>query len=286
MATELPSRLKVIDLYLTYFGEIRRPQLMRHCGISEATASKALKAFADQFPEDIGLDHRYKSHRAPIDYEPKCAHTAEEGLELFTYGRVWDTPVGAQFGHNPEGMDFTVRRLNPNTTGLVLRALSRGLVVEIAYQSTSDTADNIWRKVVPLATFRSAGHWYFRAHDLNHGEPRTFRFTRVEQAKPTLQKAHADQLRDPDWVSIVELRLIPHPRAHNHQAIALDLGISQQQPRIIHTNAVEADFVLQALRVDCSNEHVLDPRAYPMALDNAEALKAQCNLLLAPGAAQ
>lgn len=286
MAIELPSRLKVIDLYLTYFGEIRRSQLMRHSGISEATASKALKAFATQFPGDISLDHRYKRHRAPIDYKPKCPHTAEDGLELFTYGRVWDNPLGTQFGHNPEGIDFTVRRLNPNTTGLILRALSRGLVVDIVYQSTSGTADNTWRKVIPLATFRSAGHWYFRAHDLKDGKPKTFRFTRVEQAKPTHQKGQADQLWDSDWVRTVELKLIPHPRSSNEQAIALDLGISQQQPRVIYTNAVEADFVLQALRVDCSSEHALDPRAYPIALGNAEVLKEQCRLVLAPGVAK
>lgn len=275
------ERNRVIDMYLTGFGEISRGQLMELCHISEATASKALRRFSEIYPGDLTLNRANKMHQIGPEYTSKRFTTAEEVLMFAVYGRLPADQVWSPFGLRQPC--YHVRPLDNDIVGMVLRAMHHGFYLFMDYLSLRREGTVSTKQVAPIVCFESSGHWYLRAFDLENSEVRTFRLTRILRVWQTFENAKLEHRRDEDWARQVELILIPHPRHPAKQTIAADLGVADDRPSRIFTNAVLASFYLQFLRVDCSEEYCLSPVTYPMALGNRAEVRSTCDLTLAPG---
>lgn len=70
------------------------------------------------------------------------------------------------------------------TAALVAEAIAEGVSVTFSYTRAGDT-DPAERRVEPWWTGSRHGRWYLVGHDLDRGEPRTFRLVRISDVRPT-----------------------------------------------------------------------------------------------------
>ena len=87
---------------------------------------------------------------------------------------------------------------------------------------------------------------------------------------------------DEQWARMVDMELVPHPRAAWHEGIAADYDMVEGVLRV-KTRAALAGYFLRRWNVDCSPEHALDPAEHHLWLRNQETLYGVESAALAPG---
>lgn len=134
-------------------------------------------------------------YRVPArDYElPEIALTAEQAGVLAVATEVWREGEraaragGALAKLTAAGIDpvrdtgTTVTVEDPaelTVAALVAEAVAEGRVIRFAHTAPG-AAEPTVRRVEPWWTGSRQGHWYLVGHDLDRGEPRTFRLVRV-----------------------------------------------------------------------------------------------------------
>ncbi len=275
-------RFAFIDMYLHYWGRLRRQDLQNHLGVGSVTASRVLKRYSDSYPSNMLYS---VSHRAYVWSEPfKPAHLppAEAALDILANGRASRAVKTRRYGLSEPRFRPP---LAPDLVGAVTRAMVGEESVNVSYVSGAFGA--VSKTVFPHAIWKSGGAWYFRAYDWENKAFRTFRFNRVV----SLLKDHlledcnndVSASRDLDWQTPVVLTLGPHARHPRPQGLQLDLGLEERQVKNIIANRVTAPFLLTDLRVDCSEKAELDPFEYPLQLMNRSELLSIQGMTLAPG---
>lgn len=282
MHSDHEPRFTIIDMYIHYWGRLRRQDLQNHFTVGSVTASRVLKSYSDGYPSNV----RYSvSHRAYVwseFFHPKHLPPSEVALEILANGRA-SQPVSTR-RYGPEEPRFR-SPLAPELVGAVTRAMVSQEVVSVSYVSGTSGASN--KTLLPHAIFESGGAWYFRAYDWDKEGFRTFRFNRVVSILNNYLSSGCentvDVSMDSEWHTPVVLTLGPHSRHPRPQALQLDLGLDGRPVKNIIANSVTAPFLLTDLRVDCSEKAILNPFEYPLQLMNRSEVKSIQSMALAPG---
>lgn len=280
METNHNNRLKLIDLYLLFWGYVGRAELIQHFDVSTATASRTLKEYREAHPDNMTFKVEKRSYMRTSLFQPAYNHSAEEALELFAYGQVQQSIRRPVYG--PARFPDFLANLDAETVSELTRAITekRELLVEYASGSSGISA----RWLSPHALFLSSGKWYFRAYCYKNNEFRNFILGRVLKVIDTrLKRAPAEEGRDVRWLTPVTLTLAPHSKADYPETLRIDLGLNNEPVRNIHTTSVLAGFVLNDLRVDCSRSGCLDPKAFNLQLMNRAEVKHLDSMSIAPG---
>lgn len=265
----MDNRFSVIEMYLAYWGVLKRAYLMKHLNVGSVTASRMLSAYSKFAPNNLHYSPKRKAYIYTDRFILTMAPTPEAVLQLMCYGEEV-TPVDLKvFG--PQQPNFISAEIDATCCAALCRSIVQETTIQIGYTSASSGLTE--RVVSPVALFKSRQVWYFRAYDSRHDEFRTFRFNRV------INIADADKFNtnktindDEEWNTEVVLSLAPHTNHPNKEALALDLGMSHAPISNIKTNAVLASFFLQELRVDCTQGAELNPMEYNLQLMNRHEL--------------
>jgi WYL domain len=277
MHENIEDRLKLIDQCLFFYGYVSRSMLVEYFDIGTATASRALKSYQENWPDNAKLQKgKSGGYFITSNFIPSFKHLAEDGLNLLCNGTITQRLQLKTYG--PEQL-FEASRLNATTVGCVTRAMVNKNAVKIQYISgTSGYSDRI---IHPRYVFQGGGAWYVRAYDELHEEHRTFRFSRIMKSESVYS---ADLPKDDtEWKEEIILSLAPHTKHPNPEAHAIDLGLSNRPVINVKSNNVVAGFLLTDLRVDCSEYGDLNPFEYPLRLMNREDLRDKSSLSFAPG---
>ena len=281
MINQQISRLHIIDLYLQFWGKVRRQDLTKHLDIGLVTASRILKEYAEQYPENLVYSVRERAYVWSSTFTPQQGIAAEHALEILAYGRQSVTLTGKRYG--PVNVSFI-----PSLKASLVEAVTRAMVgrhgVCICY--ISGTSGASVRTVYPHAVFKSGGIWYFRAYDSKNDGFRSFRFNRVDstpsdELHPLTQGAYSEH--DHSWNQNVILSLGPHSKHPKPDALRLDLGLVERPVSNLIANEVTAPFILIDLRVDCSIGAEMNPYEYPLQLMNRAELCEIEGMAIAPG---
>jgi len=275
-------RLATIDLYLAFTGRVQRSDLMRHFDIGIATASRSLKEYRSLHPDNINYSVSDRAYLSSSEFTPAYTHDTNAALRLIAFGQETTNISGPRYGiASPSSLTASI---DMDCARVITRAIvSRGLV-NMTYSSGS--SGNRERTVAPHALFESGGTWYFRCHNLEKDDFRTFRLSRVKSAEVVDEseyKKSSASSNDPEWNAMVTLTIGPHPNRGNQDALREDLGLINKPVKNIQVNTAMAGFVLIDLRVDCSKEGDLNPYEYHLRLLNRHELISVDSLTIAPG---
>lgn len=276
----LVERYRFIDFLLLFKGRLTRTELVRRFNMGEATASRTIAAFLEDYSEDMDFLGPRNGYRAKPFYQPKFDHDATSGLQYTAYGQLTQTLDIKRYGI--EGYS-QAKPLDIDVVAPVCRGVVNSSSLSIEYVSTTSGIKN--RIVSPHTIFEAGGLWYFRAYDNSAYEFRTFKFsrvTRVFQLQHSTPEEHS-QTYDDIWNRKRTAELIPHPKNPLPDAQFADLGIKDNETRSITIPEALLGFVLTDMRVDCSLNHKLSYQEYPLVLKNRAELLTVESMSFAPG---
>lgn len=276
------ERLAFIEFRLWFLGDVRRPDLIDRFGIAPAVATRDLAAYRELAPENIEFDGRRKVYVPGATFSPLFEHRPDRVLSALSRG------FGEGIGEASAGFlpcEFPVRLNQPPLPVLatITRAIHQKRAVRLTYHSLKKGPAN--REIVPFALVDSGLRWHARAYDRARHEFRDLVITRMEipellEAEDILPHEQADQ--DHQWLSIVNLELVPHPAQPRPEIVARDFGIKDGVLRL-QVRAAIAGYVLQQWHVDCSQDHNLDPNFFRLSLRDPLVLHGVDSAALAPG---
>ena len=275
------ERLAYIDYKVFFSGELRRADLESRFGIAPAAATRDLTCYRGLAPSNLVYDSSAKLYTIGDRFSPISPFVVERALAWLRqgYGDGLALSIGRQIPS--AGADL----LSPppiETLGTVARAIHRGLVLHISYQSLSSGASV--RDIVPLALIDNGLRWHVRAFDRKNSRFGDFVINRISNAKAaTTPIAQEEALaEDEQWNHQIELELVPHPKLSHPKAIEADYGMSRGVLRVL-TRAAVAGYALGRWSVDCSPKHSLDSSRHHLWLRNPRVLSGVESAVLAPG---
>ena len=276
----LLERHKFIDFLLLFKGRLTRAELVKRFKIGEATASRAIAAFMNTHPDVIELQSNKKGYYARSGFTPEYSHSALAGLKYIASGELTEKISVRSYSIDIYQLH---RELDAKIVAAITRAIVNRCIVAIEYVSTTSGCQT--RNVIPHAVLESSGSWYFRAYDSLSREFRTFKFSRVVSAVilGAAENPQYSESKDEAWHRMRLVRLLPHPKNPNPDAMAADLGVIDSEIKELMVAEACLGFVLTDLRVDCSKYHRLPFYEYPLALQNREELEDVQSMKLSPG---
>ena len=262
-------------------GEIGRPDLTNRFGVAPAGATRDLALYRKIAPQNIEFDGSRKTYRIGGDFAPIFEHAPQRVLSALSLG----------FG---DGVNTDLQPLlscespsvlsSPQMDVLapVCRAIHAKRPVAIQYHSMSNGKSE--RVIVPFALVDTGLRWHVRAFDRKTEEFRDFVITRIEAPKLLDEEAKANERQDNDiqWMRIVELDLVPHPRLSRPEIVRKDYGMRNGSKQM-RVRAAVAGYMLLRWSVDASPDHSLKDEQYRLWLSDPLAMQGVENAKLAPG---
>lgn len=278
------ERLAYIEFRAYFLGEITRSDIIRRFGIATAAATRDLALYRSVSNDNIELDPRTKGYVPAKSFKPVFEHPAVRVLSALSQG--FGEGIGGQ--SRPLIPCEIPRQLNyPDISILapITQAIHRKRVVRIAYHSFSSGRSE--RDVAPLALANNGLRWHVRAFDRKRLRFLDFVLTRIEASElqpESCVKEHEEAASDIQWSRIVELELVPHPKENHPEIVAMDYGMSKEEPVLkVRVRAALAGYFLRQWSVDCSEDHCLDGPEIRLWLRNPLALYGVESSNLAPG---
>ena len=267
------ERLEFIEFRLYYLGEVRRADLIERFDIGSAGATRDLALYRQLAPNNMYLQGSTKTYILDRGFTPIFKSTAEQALGA----------LSQEFGNLPCETPNSLSRPNMATVATITRAIHRQKALRVRYCSFS--SGSVDRELVPHSLVNSGQRWHVRCFDRKSQEFRDFVVTRFELAEiietPTIGK-HEKKEADHQWMRIVELVLVPHPKRPSPAIIERDYGM-ENGSLTVELRAALAGYFLRQWQVDCSPDGSLGGDGYQLYLQNPLALYGVKNLMLAPG---
>jgi hypothetical protein len=276
------QRLAYIDFKLYFTGMVTRSEIVSHFELGLAAATRDLKFYKDNAPENMAYDNVEKKYFITTQFKPIFKHDARRTLIKLAnnisdgFDAIGDT-------------SFPIESPNPlNVPDIdIIAKLSQAIINQkpISVMYTSLSSGSGVRELVPHSIVDNGLRWHLRAYDRKSKSFRDFVLTRI--TKITIQaltpSPEEDKLEDHQWMRMVPLQIIPHPNNVKYPtAIKLDFGMEKGMLEV-NVRAAMAGYLLRRWNVDCSENGSLSGPEYQLYLQNIQALYGAENLAIAPG---
>lgn len=279
------ERLAYIDFRLYFFGEIGRPDLMERFGVAPAVATRDLALYREIAPQNITFDGSNKIYRIGQTFSPLFEHVPQRVLSALALG--FGDGVNSSSAKPLQSLlpcESPIALSTPRMDVLapICRAIHAKCPIAIRYHSMSSGESE--RIIVPFALVDTGLRWHVRGFDRKSGEFRDFVITRIEASSLLDEEPQANERPDNDiqWMRIVELEFVPHPRLARPEIIRMDYGMTDGSIRM-RVRAAVAGYMLLRWSVDCSPDHRLKEEQYRLWLSDPLTLYGVENAKLAPG---
>lgn len=276
------QRLAYIDFKLYFTGMVTRSEIVSHFELGLAAATRDLKIYKEKAPDNVAYDNVEKKYFITNQFKPLFKHDARRTL-IKLANNISD-------GFDAIGStSFPIETPSPlNVPDIdIIAKLSQAIInqkpINVIY--TSLTSGSGSRELVPHSIVDNGLRWHIRAFDRKTKSFRDFVLTRI--TKVTIQAQtpapEEDKLEDHQWMRMVPLQIIPHPKNVEHPtAIKLDFGMENGVLEI-SVRAAMAGYLLRRWNVDCSENGALSGPEYQLFLRNTQTLYGAENLAIAPG---
>jgi len=250
--------------------------------MSSAAATRDIAYYRRAFRARIELDPVRKVYRPARNFAPAFPHDVERVLTGLTMGfgetETQRTRSLVQCEVPPHLSVPSIEVLAP-----ISRAIHLKYPVQIKYSSFSSGQST--REIVPFALANNGLRWHVRAFDRRRNHFVDFVLTRIHAAKEIhsgrIEENEAPE-HDLEWGRILELELVPHPKEHRPEIVAMDHNMKDGVMRV-RVRAALASYLLRQWIVDCSPGHSLTGPEYRLWLRNTPILYGIANAHLAPG---
>ncbi|MFT6506917.1 MAG: putative DNA-binding transcriptional regulator YafY [Colwellia polaris] len=276
------QRLAYIDFKLLFVGSVTRSEIVNYFEKGLTSASRDLNYYKELCPNNMTYDTKQKKYFQSDKFTPLFTHDARRTLVKLAnnisdgFDAISDTtfPVEAPSQLNIPDI-FIVARL--------VQSIINQKPVSIIYTSLS--SGSAAREIVPHQIVDNGLRWHVRAYDRKSNSFRDFVLTRISKVtiKEQLVESHEDKLEDHQWMRMMPLQLVAHPKNIQYPtAIELDYGMENKVLEL-NVRAALAGYLLRRWNVDCTKEASLIGGEYQLWLRNRETLYGAENLAIAPG---
>lgn len=276
------QRLAYIDFKLLFVGFVTRSEIVNYFEKGLTSASRDLNSYKELCPNNMTYDTKQKKYFQSEKFTPLFTHDARRTLVKLAnnisdgFDAITDTafPVEAPSQLNIPDI-FIVARL--------VQSIINQKPVSIIYTSLS--SGSAAREIVPHQIVDNGLRWHVRAYDRKSNSFRDFVLTRVSKVtiKEQLVESHEDKLEDHQWMRMMPLQLVAHPKNIQYPtAIELDYGMENKVLEL-NVRAALAGYLLRRWNVDCTIDASLIGGEYQLWLRNRETLYGAENLAIAPG---
>jgi hypothetical protein len=267
------ERLEFIEFRLYYLGEIKRADLIEQFDMGSAGATRDLALYRQLAPDNMYLQGSTKTYVMGVGFSPIFERTAEQVMGALSH----------DFGNLPCEIPQSLSRPNMAIVATITRAIHRHKALRVGYCSISSGL--VDREIVPHSLVNNGQRWHVRCFDRRSKEFRDFVITRIDSAEileTTPIAKHERMESDHQWMRVVELVLVPHPKQERPEIIERDYAMVNGS-LIVELRAALAGYFLRQWQVDCSHDGGLGGDGYQLYLQNPLALYGVKNLMLAPG---
>ena len=276
------QRLAYIDFKLYFSGMVTRSEIVSHFELGLAAATRDLKFYKDNAPENMAYDNVEKKYFITTKFKPIFKHDARRTLIKLAnnisdgFDAIGDTsfPIESPSPLNVPDIDIIAK---------LSQAIINHKPISVIYTSLSSGSGA--RELVPHSIVDNGLRWHFRAYDRKSKSFRDFVLTRITKVTILAQtpSPEEDKLEDHQWMRMVPLQIIPHPNNVKHPtAIKLDFGMEKGVLEV-NVRAAMAGYLLRRWNVDCSESGSLSGPEYQLYLQNSQTLYGAENLAIAPG---
>lgn len=276
------ERLAYIDFSLYFFGELRRLDLAEKFETGPSGATRDIALYRELAPNNCELDPSLKTYRPLPTFSPLFKHASRRVLTVLSQG------LGEGLGDDLVPLvrcDIPKPLTEPpiEVIAPISRAIHRSLAVRLFY--TSVESGRTEKTLVPIALVDNGVRWHARAFDREKQEFRDYVLTRMENPVVLEGSPAGDEEtveHDAQWSRVISLDLIPHPNHPRPELVRMDYGMRDGVFNL-KVRAANAGYMLQRWSVDCSPDHHLSPREFPLWLSDPFAIYGANNAQLAPG---
>lgn len=276
------QRLAYIDFKLYFTGMVTRSEIVSHFELGLAAATRDLKFYKDNAPENMAYDNVEKKYFITTQFKPIFKHDARRTLIKLAnnisdgFDSIGDTsfPIESPSPLNVPDIDIIAK---------LSQAIINHKPISVIYTSLSSGSGA--RELVPHSIVDNGLRWHLRAYDRKSKSFRDFVLTRITKVTILAQtpSPEEDKLEDHQWMRMVPLQIIPHPNNVKHPtAIKLDFGMEKGMLEV-NVRAAMAGYLLRRWNVDCSESASLSGPEYQLYLSNIQTLYGAENLAIAPG---
>lgn len=279
------ERLWQIDFLARFRGHLSRHDLAQRFEIALSNATRDFTLYRELAPHNLDYDHKAKLYRRSGRFKPLFSYDREHTLQALTLGQS----MGLDACHQPILVDAASNLNQPDLDILatVSRAIYASQPLRITYVSVSSGEHK--REIIPHSLVNTGLRWHVRAYCRKRQGFLDFVLTRITAAKdsktavnPALETIEQDEL----WHRLVEVELVPHPKAPHRKAIELDYNLQPGHSLQLSLRAATAGYLLRRWGVDCSPGATLSPDEYQLALCNPHQVGSLADLSIAPGFAR
>jgi hypothetical protein len=279
------SKIEAIDLYLLFRGRVNRKDLIIHFDIGTATASRALKEYRDFAPQNLTYLPEKRVYVASNEFMPAFQHEVNRALTLLAYGEDLRT-MNINNGYLMPKVPVIGQGIEWKLVHGLTRAFTENKQARIRYHSTG--VGGLERIVYPHSIFEIGSVWYFRAGEVekSNGEIafKTFRFSRLVSSEViNISDPRLVVNDDIAWTREVTVTIGPNPKHNSVEALRSDLGLNEHPVKNIYVKEALVGMILSNLRVDSSEEGILNPFEYQLRLFNRIELLGIHGMVVAPG---
>ncbi len=276
------QRLAFIDFLLMFKGTFVRSDLTSKFQMGMANATRDIALYRELTSSNCEFDNPRKLYYQTKSFQPLFRHDARKTLVKLAnnitdgFDAIGDInfPVEAPSQLNVPDI-FIVAKL--------VQAILNNKAVNVIYTSLSNGSTA--RDLVPHSIIDNGLRWHVRAFDRKSKSFRDFVLTRIGKVtiKAEAPESHEEKLEDHQWMRMMPLQLVPHPKNIQHPtAIQLDYGMEKGVLEL-NVRAALAGYLLRRWNVDCTQEALLEGGEYQLWLRNRQTLYGAENLAIAPG---
>lgn len=266
----LPSneeRLMYIEFCLIYKGEVSRSDITDMFAITSASATRDLIRYNQETNKlNSRFDESRKIHIATDDtFIPKFKINELDVL-------CWIKKE--KRNNNDHAMAYRFKRLglpNQDVLSPLTRAINNLTLAKITYSSlTSGPSERI---IAPHSIIDDGLNLYMRAYDRKRDKFLEFSLSRIYKSEfINSQPSKGEKISDDaDWLRLIDLVLIPHPRITHKETIEFQYQMIRGE-LVIPIRAACAGYFLRSWHVDCSEDASLDHYEHHLYLKNNREL--------------
>jgi hypothetical protein len=276
------QRLKYIDFRLMFVGHFTRAEVVENFKLGLSSATRDINIYKDLAGQNLTYDNAEKRYFITETFKPLFEHNKDVSCREFATqilsGSNSDSPISLSFEKQSQ-------LVTPNI--LIVATITQAMInikaITIEYLSPQSGLSQ--RVVIPHSIVDNGLRWHIRAFDEKSNQFRDFVITRIVSAKlidkQILERAKI--LSDQQWMRIVHLELVPHPKNVKYpQAVECDYGMDQRILKLEVRSALTG-YILRRWNVDCSENATQRSPEHQLWLHNRATLYGVDNLHLASG---
>ncbi|MCP5536320.1 MAG: WYL domain-containing protein [Akkermansiaceae bacterium] len=247
------ERLRAIERAVWWRGSIRRGDLVKIFGISQAQASSDLQKYQMLNPGALVYQMSRKRYEGTMEmncvlHEPRL----EEGIAAFLGGEMCSRVGQGSVSNTVARVDLPSRVGTAVVERLVLMAVATGMKIRVRYWSVN-SGKATWRWLRPHAFGHDGYRWHVRAWCGEREDYRDFVLSRIEKADwPEIPgEEDADIPPDKDWREIAVITLQANRSLDDtaQRAIEMDYGMRKGGKLKIKVREAMRGYLLDHLRI-------------------------------------